>query len=165
MKWYFVAIFALVAMVAGWFAHGYFNPCETIQAPTGLTIIDHGPVKPDTVEIVKYVTEEVPVYVTKWKEKIKREIVIDTIYVEKEVPIYKSTEFFQKPYYSSLIMAWAKAPVDSFENRVTIDYERYFYDVYSDKLRQERNKYRWTDLGIGVGVGVGITAIALVLIN
>jgi len=165
MKWYFVAIFALVAMVAGWFAHGYFNPCETIQAPTGLHVIERGPVKPDTVFIDHYVKEEVPVYVTKWKDRIKEKIIIDTVFVEKEVPVYRSLEFFQEPYYTSEVYAWAKAPVDSFYNRVTIDYEGYFYDVYSEKLRQERNRYRWTDLGIGVGVGVGITAIALVLIN
>jgi hypothetical protein len=165
MKWYFVAIFALVAMVAGYFIHPYINPPVTVQAPTGLHIIDQGPTAPDTVVIDRYITVEQPIYVTKWKTRTKETIVIDTVYVEKEVPIFRSTEFFQDEYYSSMIWAWSKAPVDSFQNRVTIDYERYFYDVYSEKLRQERNRYRWTDLGIGVGVGVGITAIALVLIQ
>jgi len=167
MKWYFVAIFALVAMIAGYFIHPVIQPCETIQAPTGLHVIEHGPVKPDTVLIDRYITEKVPVYVTKWKEKKipVEKIIIDTVYIEKQVPLYRSLEFFKDEYYTSEVYAWAKAPVDSFYNRVTIDYNRYFSDVYSNKLRKERNRYRWYNLGIGVGVGVGLTAIAAGLLQ
>lgn len=162
MKWYFVAIFALVAMVAGFFIHPVIMPCDEVQAPTGLTVIKHsGP--PDTVIVDHYVKEEVPVYVTKWKERIKKEIVVDTIYVEKEVPVFRSFEFFYDEYFTSEVYAWAKAPVDSFDNKVTIDYDRYFYDVYSSRIRKERNKYRLGDLAIGFGVGVGVVGLVAIL--
>ena len=167
MKWYFWVIVFFVAMTAGYFAYPAINPVDVIPAPTGVTVISHGPVKPDTVLIDHYVEKEVPIYVTKWKDKeiFIDQIIIDTVYVTKEVPVYRSLEFFQEPYYTSEVYAWALAPVDSFYNRVTIDYEQYFNDVYAERVKAETAKNRWNYVLIGGGVGIGIAAIAFTLIR
>ena len=165
MKWYFWIIFVVTAMLAGYFIHPVLQPCETVMPPEGITTITHGPVKPDTVFVDHYVKEQVPVYVTMWKEKEIQTIVIDTIYVEKDVPVFRSMDFFYEPYYTSEVWAWAKAPVDSFYNRVTIDYNKYFHGVYAGKVAQEANKYQWYDRAAGFAFGIAATVITYSLVK
>ena len=160
MKLQYAILLVVVAAVAGFFIRPVMFPCDDVQAPTQPVVIEHGPVKPDTVIIDKWITKEVPVYVTKWKTMIQENIIVDTIYVEKKVPIYRSLEFFYDDYYTSEIYAWAEAPVDSFYNRVEIDYNRYFHDVYYNKVRAEKRNAYLVGGAIGVGLGV-ITALVI----
>jgi hypothetical protein len=154
-------VFAVVAMLAGFFIRPAIIPYKTVSPPTQDTEIIHGPVKPDTVIVDHYVTKKVPIYVF----KSDTTIIIDTVFVEKQMPVYRSYDFFTDStgYYTSQIYAWAHCPVDSFYNKVTIDYERYFYDVYGNKLNTEINKGRWSNLlkGCLAGFAVGTAAVLL----
>ena len=161
MKIKYAILLVIVAAIAGYFIHPVIEPCDTIQAPTQPVVITHGPVKPDTVIIDKWITKEVPVYVTKWRTRTEERIIIDTIYVTKEVPLFRSYEIFYEDYLTSEVYAWAEAPVDSFYNKVQIDYNSYFNDVYSNKVRAEkRNAYL-----VGGAIGVGVGVITALLIN
>ena len=163
MKLQYAILLVVVAAVAGFFAHPYISPCDTITPPTAPVIKDSGPSKPDTVIINRYVEKEVPVYVTRWKTK--ETIIIDTIYVTKEVPVFRSFEIFTDEYFSSEIYAWAMCPVDSFSNRVEIDYDRYFYDVYYNKIQKEKKSAKFWSFLTGSAVGLGIGVIAAVLVT
>ena len=160
MKTKYAILLVMVAAIAGYFVHPVIEPCDTIQAPTQPVVITHGPVKPDTVIIEKYIKKEVPVYVTEYRTEYKDKIVIDTIYVTKEVPLFRSYEIFYDDYFTSEVYAWAEAPVDSFYNQVKIDYNSYFYDVYSNKVKAEKVNAYMVGGAIGIGVGV-ITALLI----
>ena len=160
MKLQYAILLVFVAAIAGYFVHPVIEPCDTIQAPTQPVVITHGPVKPDTVIIEKYIKKEVPVYVTEYKTEYQDRIVIDTIYVTKEIPLFRSYEIFYEDYLTSEVYAWAEAPVDSFYNKVQIDYNRYFNDVYSNKVRTEKRNAYLVGGAIGIGVGV-ITALLI----
>jgi len=159
MNFKLAILFAFVAMIAGFFIRPAILPCKVIPAPTAPVVISHGPVKPDTVTIERYIPKKVPVYLT----RIDTFKIVDSIFVERKIPIHKSYEFFTDKYYVSQVYAWAECPVDSFYNQVRIDYERYFYDVYSKKINSEINKSRWSYIlkGSLIGFCVGTSAVLL----
>jgi len=143
MKWYFIGILALVAAVAGFFIYPYVYPCEVQDPPQRPAEFTFGPVKPDTVIVTKTVYERVPVYVT--RQKVIRDtifndrLVVDTIYVDREKPVFKSTAFFSDDYYTNLVWAWSSCPVDSFQSDVRIEFDRYFNDVYGKKIKKSHS--------------------------
>lgn len=168
MKWYIAVIFAVVSMVAGFFIHPVISPCDSSETSGPITYTK-GPNIPDTVIVERYIYEKVPVYITRWKEKTVEKfidkIIIDTIYVEKKIPIFRSIDYFNKPYYNSMIVAWAKAPVDSFYNKVTINYDKYYNDIYANKVQKDLRSEKFKSTVWGFTAGIAATALTLLIIN
>ena len=119
---------------------------------------------PDTVEIVKYIKHDAIRYVYKTVYdtlyKTETEVIIDTLYITEDVPYFKSFKAFEFDYADSRIWAWAKSPVDSFQNEVTIDWQTYFIDKQKPML--QKAKYNYFIIGGAVGLSAGLLAILFI---
>ena len=120
---------------------------------------------PDTVIETRIVKHDVPKYVYKTVYDTvymtQKEIVVDTIYVDREIPYFKSSKLFEFDYAKSNVFAWAECPVDSFKNELTIDWQTYF----NERQKPVLMKQKFHNYLVGGALGASAAMIIMLIVQ
>jgi len=107
----------------------------------------------------------VPDTVYQLRVKIKRDtvfkalsdvVLVDSVYVEEKPGKYVSEKTFEWEYAESFVRGYAVCAIDSFENRLIVNWDDYFidkvYPIYANEIDKQKKRGRYEGAIMATGI-------------
>lgn len=143
-KFLLYLIATTVVVVAAFVVYdSFFNEEPYVFVPDVDTVFVSIASEPDTVYLYKKIEKYVTIHDTIYSDPA---VVVDTVYLDTTIYVYRSEKTFKWPYVSSFVYGYAGTKIDSFGNKVTVNWNNYINDNIRPgmdmAMKQQRNRGR-----------------------